>query len=115
MMKQVSFEEIGAVVATFQCDEVIDCGAVVMVSGNGTVEGCDAGDSFCGVALADATDAVAVQMGGFATVAISGTVTVGYKLLGADGDGGVKVVTSGGRTMLVVSVDSTTSTAVICL
>ncbi len=114
-MKQISFEEIGAVVATFQCDGAIDCGAVVAISDSGTVEGCSAGDSFCGVALADSSDVVAVQMGGFCTVAYSGTLAVGYKVLAADGDGGVKVVTSGGREMLVVSLDSTAGTAVVLL
>ncbi len=115
MMKQVSFEEIGAVVASFQCGEAIDCGAVVMVSGSGEVEGCDAGGTFCGVALADGSDVVAVQMGGFCTVAISGTVALGYQTLGADGDGGVKVVSTGGRVILVVAVDSAMGSAVILL
>lgn len=114
-MKQVSFEEIGSVVATFQCDEAIPCGAVVAMGNSGAVEGCDAGDTFCGVALADSDDLVAVQVKGFCTVAISGSVVVGYVTLAADGDGGVKTVTSGGRSILVVEVDSTEGTAVICL
>lgn len=114
-MKQISFEEIGAVVATFQCDGAIDCGAVVAMSDSGTVEGCGDGDIFCGVALADSGDVVAVQMGGFCTVAYSGTLAVGYKSLQADGDGGVEVVSSGGRSVLVVSVDSTAGTAVVLL
>ncbi len=115
MMKQVSFEEIGAVVATFACGAAVDCGTVVKVSGNGEVKGCSDGDTFCGVALADGEDVVAVQLGGFCTVATSGTVGVGYKTLAADGDGAVEVVTTGGREYLVVSVDSTAATAIICL
>ena len=36
--------------------------------------------------------------------------SVGYATLGADGDGGVKSVTSGGRGCLIVHVDATAKT-----
>ncbi len=114
-MKQVSFEEIGGVVATFQRGEDVSCGAVVAMSGNGTVAGCDDGDVFCGVALTEGDDVVAVQVKGFCSVAITGAVALGYVLLAADGDGGVETVTTGGRSVLVVEVDSTAGYAVICL
>ena len=55
----------------------------------------------------------AVQVAGFATVAVSGSVGVGYVSLCADGQGGVKA--GSGREYLVVSVDENAGTAVIML
>ncbi len=116
-MKQISFESIGAVVATFQCGDDIAMGEVVMVTDSDTVEASSTSGAFCGVALSDEEENgyVAVQVGGFATVSYTGTVAKGFVTLAADGSGGVKTVTSGGREHLVVSVDSTEGTAVIRL
>ena len=50
---------------------------------------------------------------GFLTVSTTGTLTLGWVNLAADGKGGVKKVTSGGVAALVVSTGDTG--AVICL
>ena len=116
-MKHVSFEEIGAVVATFACNGLIDGGKVVKLSGNGEVATCMADDVFCGVALADSTDYVGVQVKGFVTVNYAGTseaLPLGYNALVADATGGI-AVKAGGVTCLVVSVDIATKTATIYL
>ena len=57
-----------------------------------------------------------VIMKGFMTLAYSGTApALGYAALGADGDGGVKAVTTGGRTVLVVEVNETDTTVCVCI
>lgn len=128
-MKQISFDGIGAVVATFEAAEGVAGGQAVKIGGNGRVEPCSAGDSFAGVALEPRNGLAAVQVKGFCTVTGSGLKT-GRARLVADGKGGVKpagsaVITPGqdgnvtvpaaeGAEVLVVSVE-TDGTAVICL
>ena len=86
----VSYEGIGQWAATFACGGVRE-GQVVKVSANGTVSGCEEGDRFCGMALA---------------VWIN---------LAADGNGGVAVVSAGGRSCLAVDVDSAARTVTFVL
>lgn len=58
-----------------------------------------------------------VRLRGFATVACSDETlpAVGHAVLAADGDGGVKVVTSGGRDYLVADRDTRAGTLTILL
>ena len=77
---------------------------------------CDDGDGFCGVAVCKKDDACAVQVAGFVTVGYSGTVpAVGWSALAANGSGGVKSVSTGGQTLLVVDADTTAKTVTILL
>lgn len=102
----VSFEEIGRLAVTFTQDGC-ESGQVCKVSANGTVVPCAAGDKFCGVVEGVRGGVAGVQVAGFATVAVSGSVNVGYVSLCADGTGGVKAGT--GREYLVVSVEADTA------
>lgn len=129
MSKKVSFEEIGCVTATFLAGEGVKKGMAVNVAAEATVNVCTEGSPFCGVVLDTAADGVAsVQVGGFATLPVSGEgVAPGWVELTADGLGGVKAVTvqesqsetkstaEAGRTLLVVSCDETAGTAVVLL
>jgi hypothetical protein len=114
----ISYEGIGQWAATFEAAAGVAAGKVVKVSANGKVAACAAGEDFCGVALSLSRggDACAVQLGGMAVVSYSGTMPgVGFKTLAADGSGGVKTVTTGGRSFLVASVDLSTRTVSIVL
>ena len=113
-MSKISFDGVGAVVATFLAEEGVKGGQVVKITGNGTVGPCAAGDSFCGVALEPRGGMAAVQVRGFAAVPGSTGLAVGQAALAADGQGGVKLAESGGVPALVVSVE-TDGTAVLCL
>lgn len=85
-MSKISFEGIGEVAATFSCTEQVKAGAVVKVSGDCTVDACTAGNRFCGVAISAEDGCAAVQVGGFATVQVSGEgVSAGMVKLSADG------------------------------
>ena len=112
-MSNYSFEDIGAVMATFAVGEGVEGGQVVKMTANGTVGACSEGDAFCGVALEPRKGAAAVQVKGFVTVSCTGSRTLGWTALAADGKGGVKAAASGGVTALVVSVG--TGSAVVCL
>ena len=112
-MSNYSFEDIGAVMATFAAGEGVEGGQVVKMTANGTVGACSEGDAFCGVALEPRKGAAAVQVKGFVTVSCTGSPTLGWTALAADGKGGVKAAASGGVTALVVSVG--TGSAVVCL
>ena len=101
----VSYEGIGQWAATFACDGV-SAGQVVKVSGNGTVAKCADNDGFEGVVLSVARDgkACSVAMGGMVTVSYTGASApaAGWNSLAADGSGGVKVVSDGGRIWLII-------------
>ena len=114
----VSYEGIGQWAATFACDGV-SAGQVVKVSGNGTVAKCADNDGFEGAVLAVARDgkACSVAMGGMVTVSYTGASApaAGWNSLAADGSGGVKVVSDGGKGYLAVEVDTTAKTVTIVL
>lgn len=111
-----SYQGIGEWCATFACSGLSE-GALVKMSGGGTVAACAAGDAFCGVVLAASHDgkACSVQLGGLACVPYSGTApAVGYAALSADGAGGVKA-DEGGASWLVIDADSAAKTVTIKL
>ena len=56
-----------------------------------------------------------MQVKGFLTLPVTGSVALGRVSLEADGTGGVQTATTGGVTALVVSVDAAAKTAVVCL
>lgn len=114
---KISYEGIGQWAATFACSSVRE-GEPVKLSANGTVSGCEKGDSFCGMALAVSRsgDACTVALGGMATAGYSGTApAVGWANLKADGSGGVEASESGGRSYLVVDADSSAKTVTFVL
>ena len=108
----VSFEEIGRLAVTF-AQEGCGSGQVCKVDGSGKVAACAENDKFCGIVESVRGDYAAVQVAGFAIVKFSGSLSVGYVNLCADGSGGVKA--GSGREYLVVSVDEAAAAAVIKL
>lgn len=113
----ISYEGIGEWCATFGCEGVSE-GAVVKAAEGGAVCACAAGESFCGVVCALARDkkACSVQLGGLVKVKYSDAAPeVGYAKLSADGAGGVKSDSTGGREYLILAVDDAAKTAVIKL
>lgn len=108
----VSFEGIGHMSVTFHTD-IRQAGQVCKMGDQAKVTACADGDAFCGVVESVRGDAAGVQIHGFAQVRYSGTAPkVGYAVLAANGQGGVKTHTAG-RTCLVVRVDEGAKTAVI--
>ena len=108
----VSFDGIGLKPVTFICKDAT-AGQVVKVSGAGQVAACATGDAFDGIVAAVNGDYVSVMTDGFVTVSYTGTApSVGRTALCADGKGGVKADTAGGKgdTKLVVGVDTVKNT-----
>ncbi len=111
-MKSISFEGIGAVVATFGVAESVPMGQVVKLSEGKTVEPCEAGDKFIGVVFDCDSPLASVQVGGFTTLPCTGAVELGHTTLVADGNGGVKA--GAGASYLVVDY-SEDGTVTLCL
>lgn len=113
----VSFNGYKESLATFKAASGLLAGVPVKITANDTVDSCAAGDNFCGVANGVGRGYASVQMSGFATLPYTGTTvpSTGYNLLAADGDGGVKVVTVGGKSMLVLHVDTSAKTVGVML
>ena len=110
---KVSFEGIGAYAATFynSASAPAKAGQPVKMGESGTVAACSAGDSYLGVAVTADGDFAGVQLQGFVTLPYTGTApTPGLVTLGADGSGGVKTVSTGGRGCWVIQVDTAAST-----
>ena len=109
---KVAFDQIGHISATFAADSG-EAGQVCKMAGNGKVAPCGAGEEFIGVMEDIRKGCCAVQLHGFAELAYSGSApALGYAELVADGNGGVKTGT-GGRTCLVVSVDTNAMKAIV--
>lgn len=108
----VSFEEIGRLAVTF-AQSGCESGQVCKIGGDGQVAACAAGESFCGIVESVRGGFAAVQLEGFATVSVTGSLSAGYVMLCADGSGGVQ--SGSGREYLVVQVDTNAGTAVIKL
>lgn len=107
----VSFSGYKESLATFKAASGLAAGVPVKISANDTVDSCAADESFCGVASGVSRGYASVQMSGFVTLGYTGAApVVGYTTLAADGSGGVKVVTEGGRSMLVLQVDALAKT-----
>lgn len=101
---KVCYEDIGHFSVTFEADSG-EAGEVCVISGNGQVAPCGAGEVFIGVMEGWRNGFAAVQLHGFVTLPYSGsTPALGYGEFVADGAGGVKAA-SGGRTCLVVQVN----------
>lgn len=113
-MKQISFEGIGQVLATFEADVSVKAGQVVAVSGDSTVEVCADGKRAAGVAVWVKNGCAAVQVRGFATVNAN-DVTAGWVKLSADGSGGMKKDDSLGVEYLVAGVDDAAGTITVLL
>ncbi len=104
----VSFAGFGERIATFETAGVIPAGTPVKMSANGTVTACAAGDAFIGIAVSQRGDFVGVQLKGYRNAAITGSVSLGWAQLVADGSGGVKAAgeDATGVNVLVVSTDA---------
>lgn len=115
---KLSYEGIGQWAATFACSNAAE-GELVKIAGNGTVESCAAGDGFCGqvVSVSHGGDACSVALGGMVTAGYSGgeAPNPGWCALSSDGDGGVRTDAGGGRSYLVVDVDTDAKTVTFAL
>lgn len=114
-MKQVSFEDIGNVTATFAAGEGVRGGQVVKLTENGTVGPCQAGDAFCGVALEPRRGGCGVQVKGFVSVSCTGTLALSWASLSADGKGGVQAADSAAAGVSALVVCAEEGSAVLCL
>ncbi len=105
----ISFNGFNEKAATLEFTGTIANGDVVKMSANNKVAACVADNDFCGVLKQGESDSFAtVQLCGYAEVPYTGTApTVGYSTLAGNGTGGVKVVTTGGKSHLVLNVDTT--------
>ena len=107
----ICFDAIGEKYVTFLAADTAVNGQVCKVSDNDTVGACGDGDVFCGVVSECKDGCAAVIMGGYVELPYSGTApAAGYALLAADENGGIKKVTTGGRSCLVVHVDTSAQT-----
>ncbi len=125
----ICFEGVGQAAATFQVEGTVKPGMAVTLTANGTVGVGTAGKLPCGVVLGGVRGgAAAVQIGGAAQVAYSGDTapTAGWQELVLDGEGGVRLANktadqAAGKTVesglhcLVLTVDTTAKTAVVCM
>ena len=71
-MSKVSFEDIGAVIATFAAQDGVKPGQMVKITANGEVGACSAKDAFAGQAQSVRGGFAGVQVKGFLTVSTTG-------------------------------------------
>lgn len=113
---KISMNGFGENMVTFACDDTTVYGSLVKMSDNGTVAPCVDGDDFCGVANSVRNGFTAVQLSGYREIPYTGTAPkVGYQTLAASGAQSVSTVSTGGRSYLVINVDSNAKTIGIML
>lgn len=105
----ISFNGYNEKLLTFKASGNIANGAAVKISANETVSVCAKDDYFCGVCLGVKNGLACVKLAGYHKLTYSGTTapTLGYSNLVADANGNVTVASEGGRSILVVDVDTT--------
>lgn len=109
----VSLQGFNKQVATFARAELedgyaVEPGRLVKLSGNGEVTDCANGDLFIGLCVGVDGDHCAVQLSGYARVALAATgapTAVGYAFLASDENGCVKELNTG-RELLILELDS---------
>ena len=110
-----SYEEIGAVCATFRCQDDIQPGQTCQICENDTVALADDTCPFDGVVVSRRGDCAAVMVRGFVTVPFGGdTPYVGSNYLQADGYGCV-CGAQDGRLCLITHVDTVNNTVTFLL
>lgn len=109
----ISFNGFNENSATFEIGGVVEKGNVVKMSSNNKVTACSSGNDICGVVRAIESDGYAtVQLSGYVEAPYTDTApTVGFCTLAGNGSGGIKVVATGGRSHLVLNVDTTSKIA----
>lgn len=113
---KVSFQGFDEQVATFEAGSGVTPGVPVKISANGTVSACGAADVPCGVAVNVREGYAGVQLRGYVRLPYTGSLTLGRQLVVADAGGKVKISTgSSGLPVLIIDLDSATSTAGIIL
>ena len=110
----ISYNGIGQQVVTFPQDGCVE-GMVCKLNADGIIVGCTAGERPCGKVIAVEDMYAAVVMEGFVSMPYSGIApTCGWCKLSANGNGGLKV-DSTGTTYLVVDVDEMANICVMKL
>lgn len=89
-MNGVCYEGIGAVVVTMNTNEDIAPGTLVNMGPHDMVYVCEDGAEFCGVVRGSRFHKVQVQFQGPVRVKCKDGASVGWQMLVADGEGGVR-------------------------
>ena len=111
----ISMQGVGASCLSAKKGSAATAGYPCHFTANDTVADSANGAVFSGVIAGVRDELVTVQYRGFVTLPYTGTApAVGYANLAANGSGGVKTA-SGGRSLLVVSVDPTAATVCVLL
>ncbi len=103
----VSFQGFGEQVATFLATDTVKKGDWVKISANGTVAPCAAGDAMCGKVLSVRGGTAAVQVGGYVSTPISGSLSLGRQAVTAGSATALKAAAASNTTapyVLVVEV-----------
>ena len=106
----VSFQGLQETCVTFKTEGVVETGDIVKMYANGTVKLCDLGDQIVGVVKSARAGYASVQIHGAVTLSYTGNAPgLGWRTVDADDAGGVSL-SSTGRNVLIVSVDSAAHT-----
>lgn len=107
----ISLHELDARCVSMAAAAGLEVGDLCKISAAKTVAKTASGDVPFGLVVGLRGGVATVQMGGYVTLPYSGTApTVGFGKLAADGSGGMKTVSSGGRDYFICEVDAVAGT-----
>ena len=111
----ISYQSVAQTCITMYAAPDLTEGIICRISADDTVGVCDDGDAFCGVTVGVKDKLCGVIVGGFVTVAYTGTApAAGWQGLSANDTGGVRADTTG-KAYLVTRVNTADSTVTFLL
>ncbi len=110
----ISFKGFNEQILTFKVQGEIENGSLVKMSDSATVVPCENGDDFVGIAVHVHGSIASVQVGGYASLPYSGSApALGRCTISAADSAQIK--SGGDKTVTVIELDETNSTAGILL
>ncbi len=110
----ISFKGFNEQILTFKTQGEIEKGSLVKMAESATVAPCESGDDFIGIAVHVHGGIAAVQVGGYASLSYSGSApALGSCAISAADSAHIKA--GGNKTVTVIELDETNSTAGILL
>lgn len=103
---KVDFKGYGENVATFICDDTVESGNFVKMSGDYKVTACSEGDDFIGLCINARDNYAAIQLAGYVEVVKTSDIQLGYQGLVTSSANTISQSDTASKKYKVISIDN---------